>query len=337
VTLLIVAVGMSQLPQLTVNVRQTFILITIATCVFTLLALYRLEYEERSNWLYGLKMEWQRLAVDTQRREAERQKERVEQAHQQLSEAEKQLIHQETMASLGRLVAGVAHEISTPLGNIRMSASFMREHLDSFAADLKGGRIGRSGVTEWLRDMQHAADVLDIASERANQQIIGFKQLAVDQSSGLSCRFELAHTVEVVIKSMSHYLRKSEITVSTSIDAELALHGEPGRLEQVIVNLITNAVVHAYDEHGPGTISIHARRTGDQIELRFTDNGKGMPPAVQSKIFEPFFTTRFGRGGSGLGLYIVHNIVTHGFGGRLRVESELESGTTFILMLPAAP
>lgn len=507
VMLLLIGLGTSQLLQLSADVRQTFVLITLATCVFTLLALYRLEYEERSNWLHMLKLAAQRHAVETQRREAERQKDNVEQAHRnimllseigrqitatldqdavlqvlyrhvqqlmdapifslglyrpgeetlewaclivegwrmastvqalaeadplaawclrerreliiedlatqgagttnvsalllregnglprrhpaaalyeplligdrtvglitvqsfrraaygpvhagmlrtlasyaaialdnahayrQLGEAQKQLIHQETMASLGRLVAGVAHEVSTPLGNIRMSTSFIQQRLDAFAGDFQAGRLARSAVNDWLQEMRQAVEVLDIASQRAAQQISGFKQLAVDQSSGLSCRFELADTIEVVLKSMSHYLRKSGIAASAAIEPGLVLYGEPGRLEQVVVNLITNAVIHGFGEQGPGGISIQARCLGDEIEMTFSDNGRGMPPSVQSKIFEPFFTTRFGQGGSGLGLYIVHNIVTHGFNGRLRVESEPGQGTTFILLLPAA-
>jgi signal transduction histidine kinase len=505
-TLVFVALSMTQMTQLTHDVRQTFVLITVATCLFTLVALYRLEYEERSNYLYGLKMDWQRRTVEAQRVEAELQKASIEQAqrniallseigrqitatldqeavmetlyrhvhelmdasvfgialyradaeafecpfmvvnghrlsaatrplvaadplmnwclshrreiliddlqvecahyrgdsggddasspcaitdthsalyepllvnnraigvitaqsfvrasyrpvhlsmlrtlasyaavaldnahaYRQLGEAQRQLVHQDTMASLGRLVAGVAHEVNTPLGNIRMSTSLIRDRLDSFESSLKGGSLQRRDVENWLGDMQQAAEVLDLASQRAAQQISGFKQLAVDQSSGLSCSFDVGATIDVVLKSMAHYLRTAGVTATVTIEPGLLLTGEPGRFEQAIVNFITNAVVHGYEGRGPGQITIAAHRLDGHMAMSFSDQGCGMSPAVRAKIFEPFFTTRFGQGGSGLGLYIAHNIIVHGFGGQLDVESEPGCGTTFRLQLPLA-
>jgi signal transduction histidine kinase len=238
------------------------------------------------------------------------------------------------MASLGRLVAGVAHEANTPIGNIRTTASSLSQQVSLFAARLESGRVQKSAVDDFLAFLRECAEIIERASGRAADLISNFKQLAVDQSSAACRQFEVGEILEIIVKSMAHFLRKNRIEITLAIESELRIFGEPGRLEQIIVNLMTNAATHAFEGREERHIVIEARRAGRNIQLNFTDDGIGIPLDLQDKIFEPFFTTKFGQGGSGLGLYIVHSIVTTIFNGRITVVSSPGQGTTFRLLIP---
>lgn len=254
--------------------------------------------------------------------------------YRQLGEAHRQLVQQETMASLGRLVAGVAHEANTPIGNIRTSSSTLSQQVAQFSARLESGRIQRTAVEEFLAFLRECADIIERASGRAADLISNFKQLAVDQSTSACRQFEIGEILDIIVKSMAHFLRKHHIEIAIRAEPELRVFGEPGRFEQVIVNLMTNAATHAFEGLEDRRIVIDARRAGRHIQLDFSDNGIGIAPELHEKIFEPFFTTRFGQGGSGLGLYIVHSIVTSIFNGRISVISGPSQGTTFRILIP---
>ena len=251
--------------------------------------------------------------------------------------AARELIRMERLASLGSLVAGVAHELNTPIGNARTVASTMAEKTAAFSAELAGGGVRRSGLERFLADMAEGTQIMGDGLERAARLIHQFKQVAVDQTSEQRRRFLLTDLVRDVIGTMRPQFRHSAVRVEADLAATREIDGYPGPLGQVLINLIGNALVHAFDPGAAGTITVRTRDLpDDRVEIAVRDDGRGIPADLREKIFEPFFTTRLGQGGSGLGLSIVHNIVTGTLGGSLRVESRFGEGTAMIVQIPAS-
>ncbi len=256
------------------------------------------------------------------------------QAYGQLQDMQQKLAQQEKMASLGRLVAGVSHEINTPLGNIRMSASVISERLREMTANLAQGSLRRSTLDVLLEAMRESAVVIERATQRADELMSSFKQLAVDQATLRARRFDVSRSLQIVIESMRYSLNVAQVEARLQSEDSLVLFGDPGRFEQIFINLVNNAISHGFEGRSGGHIDIVARRRAADIEIRFSDDGIGIPGEWLGKIFDPFFTTKFGQGSPGLGLYVVHNIVTGIFNGRIEVESVPGKGTTFTIRVP---
>jgi len=245
-----------------------------------------------------------------------------------------ELVRSEKLAALGRLVAGVAHELNTPIGNGVMAATTFRDQLQEFRATLAGG-LKRSVFDNFLADADTASDIILRNLERGAGLINSFKRLAVDQTSSQRRVFVLAETIAEVLTILHPTLKRTPYLIETAIPGDIQLEGEPGALEQVFVNLINNALLHGFDNRDHGRIRINAERVDDaRIHITFSDDGKGMDKEARMHVFEPFFTTRFGQGGSGLGLHIVHNAITVIFGGSIQCDSSPESGTRFDIVLP---
>ncbi len=256
-------------------------------------------------------------------------------ANEDLRRAMAQLVQAETLAALGSLVAGVAHELNTPLGNSRVVASLLGEEMREFAAAFEGGSLRRSQVEGFVRRGREAVELLERNSARAADLIGQFKQVAVDQSSVRRRVFDLRQTVDEILFALRPTFKRTRHQIDVDIAFGLRLDSYPGPLEQVIANLIGNALAHGLVGKDPGRIQVQAYPVGaDQVILRVSDNGVGIPANTLKRVFEPFFTTRLGQGGSGLGLYIVYNLVTGVLGGSIDVESLPEHGTTFIVLLP---
>lgn len=248
--------------------------------------------------------------------------------------AKDQLVQSEKMAALGSLVAGVAHELNTPIGNGLTVASTLEHRVQAFQATVAGG-LRRSDLHNFLQDMQLASEILVRNLGRAAALVASFKQVAVDQTSSQRRSFNLQAVVGEILVTLNPALRKTACTVHTQIEPGITLDSYPGPLGQVLTNLINNAMLHGFGPEEQGKIDVLAWLNGSQhVVLEVRDSGRGIAPDNLQQVFDPFFTTRLGQGGSGLGLHIVHNLVNSVLGGRIEVNSQLGQGACFRMILP---
>jgi len=289
-----------------------------------------------------VEQELHQLNASLETRVAERTRELLE-ALDTLTHAQEELVHAEKLAALGSLVAGIAHELNTPIGNAVMMASTLADQERDFARLMEAG-LTRSALQRFATTVHESSDILLRSLRRAAELITSFKQVAIDQSSYQRRRFTLDEVVQEIALTLSPSLRHSGVALLINVPTGIELDSYPGPLGQVLMNLISNAVVHAFNssadkpsDRTDGTVVIASRDVGaNRIGISVTDNGCGMPAEVQNRIFEPFFTTRLGQGGSGLGLHITYNLVTGLLGGSIRVHSAVGSGTWFDIELPMA-
>ncbi|WP_300453003.1 response regulator [Accumulibacter sp.] len=261
--------------------------------------------------------------------------ERVAARTAELDKAREQLLQSEKLAALGHLVAGMAHELNTPLGNARTMAGALDEHLRQFAAAVSAGTLRQSQLDAFLSRCREAVDLLERNTARAANLIAQFKEIAVDQSSLRRRRFDLRRTIEQIVFALQPQFERAAHRVELEIPDELMLDSYPGPLEQVIANLVGNSLTHGFVGMASGLIGIRAAPLdATQIEIEYSDNGAGVPEAIRHRIFEPFFTTRLGSGGSGLGLYVTHTLVTGTLGGTIRLVDRRGPGASFRLTLP---
>jgi len=256
-------------------------------------------------------------------------------AYRQLKDTQVQLVAQEKLAALGSLVAGVSHELNTPIGNSLLMASTLQEKTDDMARKLEAMTMRRSELAEFIAASQEAASLIVRSLVSAADLVNSFKQVAVDQASAQRRKFNLEQAAHEIVATMMNQVRKSGHTLVTEIPHDIEMDSFPGPLGQVVINFINNAVLHAFEERAGGrmTLSASVPEPG-RVLILFSDDGAGIAAEHLARIFDPFFTTRMGRGGSGLGLNITYNIVTSLLGGQIRVESSVGQGTTFILDLP---
>ncbi|MBL8421996.1 MAG: PAS domain S-box protein, partial [Candidatus Accumulibacter phosphatis] len=253
----------------------------------------------------------------------------------ELRQAMEQLVQAEKLAALGHLVAGMAHELNTPLGNARVVASSLGTEVRNFAAAVDAGALRRSQVATFLERSREAVELLERNAARAADLISNFKQVAVDQASARRRRFDLRQTIEELLVTLQPQLKRTAHRIELDIPRELELDSYPGPLEQVLANLIGNSLAHGFAGIEAGLIRVRAAPLdGDRVQIDYTDDGVGIPDGILHRIFEPFFTTRLGQGGSGLGLYIVYNLVTGVLGGTIRGFSDAGKGVAFVLILP---
>lgn len=254
-----------------------------------------------------------------------------------LNHAQQELVQSEKLAALGSLVAGVAHELNTPLGNAITVASTVQHAHHTILKSLAGG-LTRQGLQTFVDTVGEASEMLNRNLTRAADLVNNFKQLAVDQTSHQKRSFLLTEVVEEVCAVMAPSLRKGSIQIKAEIDPELALDSYPGALSQALMILISNATTHAFTGRDSGTIQMTGQRApGQEVRIQVADDGVGIPAEHIQRIFEPFFTTRLGQGGSGLGLHILYNMVKGVLGGHVSVNSVVGQGTTFTIILPENP
>lgn len=254
-----------------------------------------------------------------------------------LEDTQHHLIHAEKLASLGALVAGVSHELNTPVGNALTVITTLADKQQDFNQVLAQGSLRKSDLETFVANVQEAQSLTSRNLRKAADLIQSFKQVAIDQTSYQRRHFNLLATVEEVLMTIQPMLRPVNVQIVTDIAPDINLNGFPGPLGQVITNLIANALTHAFDEASSAPLIRILAYPSDNLAwlcLEVEDNGKGIAPEHIKKVFDPFFTTRLGKGGSGLGLHIVHNLVTGILGGRIVIDSELMRGTKFIMKLP---
>jgi signal transduction histidine kinase len=251
-----------------------------------------------------------------------------------LQRAQQELLRTEKMAALGSLVAGVAHELNTPIGTSVTVASTLQQQTTEIYQQFQQG-LRKSVLEDYLSNARLGTDLLLRNLSKASELVASFKQVAVDRTSANRRQFALDEMMDELILTLGPMIRKTPHEVIADIPAKMLLDSYPGALGQVMTNLINNAFIHAFDADVRGQVRIEGRDKGEEcIEITVTDNGKGIPPANIGRIFDPFFTTRLGQGGSGLGLNIVYNLVKDVLGGDIRVSSTVGEGTRFSMSIP---
>ena len=276
----------------------------------------------------------QKDAAEDRKREAERQREAADEAYRQLKDAQAQLAAREKLASLGSLVAGVAHELNTPIGNSLLMASTLHDKTLRLAHDLEGGALRRSGLAAYVDAAREASELIERSLHGAAELVNSFRQVSVDQASAQRRRFGLARACHEIVATMMNKVRLAGHTLEMDVPEDILMDSYPGPFGQVVINFVDNALLHAFEAPGGG-MRLSARRLGeDRVRIDFLDDGRGIPTEHLARVFDPFFTTRMGQGGTGLGLNIAHTIATTLLGGTIRVESAPGQGTLFVLELP---
>ena len=244
------------------------------------------------------------------------------------------LVRAEKLASLGALVAGISHELNTPLGNALLAATTMEQLFEQSHQQINTGNFRRSTFDEFLASGKEMASLITRSTRRAADMVASFKQVAVDQTSEQRRTFKLDEVINDNLSALLPTLKKNQIQVRNLVPADIECNSYPGPLGQVLTNLIQNAIVHGFADRDHGTITISASSQARSLTLTIHDDGIGMTPDVLTHIFDPFFTTRLGQGGSGLGLSISHRIATSILGGNLKAESSFHTGSLFTLTFP---
>ncbi|MEH1775337.1 trifunctional serine/threonine-protein kinase/ATP-binding protein/sensor histidine kinase [Nostoc sp.] len=264
---------------------------------------------------------------------AERTQE-LSQALKDLKATQKQLVESEKMAALGGLVAGVAHEINTPVGTSITVASTLADETRSFITAVEQGQLKRSVLNNYLEIAKESTDLILSNLNRAGELVQSFKQVAVDQTSLEQRTFVVKQYLEEIVTSLNPKLKQASHTLTVAGDETVRIDSYPGALAQIITNLVMNSLTHAYQLHESGELRIQVKQEGERVVIQYSDDGCGIPQENLNKIFEPFFTTARQQGGSGLGLHIAYNLVTQKLQGTIDVYSEVEKGTLFTVTLP---
>ncbi len=296
---------------------------------------------ERIAQLDNAKAALKELNVSLESRVQQRSSE-LQRANHELSRAldtlrrtQDDLISAEKMASLGSLVAGIAHELNTPIGNSLLAATTLSDRLAGFKQKMDDGSLKRSTMNEHLDDVALACSLISGSLNRAANLIASFKQVAVDQTNDKQRQFDLRHVIEDTMATFAPRLKRANCSNVVEVDGEISLDSYPGSLCQVINNLVNNALVHAFEGRTESAIGIRARcEQGGSVLIAFQDDGIGMSDEVLRHVFDPFFTTKMGRGGTGLGMNIVYNIVTGVLGGRIDIDTRVGHGTTVLIEIP---
>jgi PAS domain S-box-containing protein len=259
----------------------------------------------------------------------------AEAALQNLQETQNSLIEAEKLAALGRLVAGIAHEINNPVGTSLMVASSLERKTAMFAAEVAQGNLKRSSLNDFLKISREASSQLVANLNRAAGLIQSFKQVAADRSYSNQRVFDLGDLTEQIVMSLRPGLGNKNLALNVACQPNLTMDSYPGPYGQVLTNLFLNSIAHAFPDDKPGTVDIKVQASGDDhVEVLFSDDGCGMSFDIRRKAFDPFFTTRRDGGGTGLGLHVVHTVVTNCLGGRLNLDSEPGRGTKIQIVLP---
>jgi len=248
--------------------------------------------------------------------------------------AQTQLVESEKMASLGELVAGVAHEINTPIGIGVTLASHLQKAIDRLETSHQAFGLTRNDFEKFIEDVANTAKILLTNMTRAGDLIKSFKQIAVDQSVQEMRVFKLNEYISEILLSLSSKFKHTKFSIIVNCSETLAINSYPSVIYQIITNLLMNSLIHGFSGMTEGCMTIDICRIEDRIRVIYNDTGNGMPPEIVDKIFDPFFTTNRGRGGSGLGLHIVYSLTTQVLSGTIECQSIMEEGTTFTIEFP---
>lgn len=273
--------------------------------------------------------EKQRYQMDLERANAE-----LKVSLETIEQAQDRLVQSEKMAALGELVAGVAHEINTPVGVGVTAASFLDTKTKEIRKIYDSGELKRGELENFLQVVEEVSNSILINMERAAELISSFKQVAVDQSSETRRKFKLKEYIDEILLSLKPRYKKTGHQIQINCDDDIELNSFPGVFSQILNNLIMNSLIHGFEDIQEGIIRIEIRREKDQVKFIYKDNGRGMTPEQKEKVFDPFFTTRRTKGGTGLGMSIVFNLVTQTLKGDITCESSIGKGVVFTIIFP---
>ncbi|WP_422993140.1 ATP-binding protein [Undibacterium sp. Di24W] len=275
------------------------------------------------------------LRVDERTRALQKTNDELQDTLKVLQAAQHQLVENEKLVSLGRLVAGVAHELNTPLGNALMSASTLEALQGEISDAVRLGPVRKSQLLEQMEHGREASHLIRRNVERAAEIVGSFKQLAIDQTSEMRRIFFVDVVITDVLATLRPLINPTPISLETDIASNIEMDSFPGPLGQIIVNIVQNALVHGFEGRETGSLILKCKLV-DQgwIQLVCQDDGNGMTKEVVDHVYDAFFTTKFGRGGSGLGMQIVHTLVTRLLGGKIQIHSAPNQGTRVEIILP---
>jgi PAS domain S-box-containing protein len=266
---------------------------------------------------------------------AEESRWRAEAALQELQSAQKQLIQAEKMASLGTLVAGVAHEVNSPLSVALISGTYLADEIEKLTLLHQTSRLRKKDLSQYLESGKEAVLLLLSNLGRACNLVQSFKQAVHDQATDNRRQFDLKILIENISSNLAPKWRRAGHRLVISVEPGIVMESYPGALAQVLTNLITNSIDHGYEDGRTGTLTISARyEKNDIIAVQYQDDGKGIGEEIQYKIFDPFFTTKRGAGNTGLGLHVTFNMVVKNLGGHIRLETGRLPGACFCIRIP---
>ncbi len=251
-----------------------------------------------------------------------------------LKSTQTQLVQSEKMAALGSLVAGVAHEINTPLGVGITAASFLKDKTDGFQKIYNSGKMKRSSLEKYVGLASESSEMILTNLNRAADLVKSFKQVAVDQSTGERRRFKLKEYIDKLLFSLRPRYKRTKHNISVKCPDDIEINSYPGIFSQIITNLVMNSLIHGFDNTEEGKIGINFMIDDDWLVLHYSDNGKGMDQETLKKIFDPFFTTNRTHGGTGLGMHILYNLVTQSLDGQMECTSSPGEGVIFLIRIP---
>ena len=265
-----------------------------------------------------------------------KQVDEIKEKTERLDQSRKRLVQSEKMASLGQLVAGVAHEINTPVGIGITVSSHLVDQTREIIAAFDNNKMTKSALTQYFGKTLETSELIFTHLVQAGDLVRSFKMISADQTVHERRSFMLKTYLDDIIISLRPKLKKELHQVTVNCREDIEINSYPGALAQIITNLIINSLLHAYSEGEEGNIRIHASIEGTDVILEYGDDGKGISPENIEKIFDPFFTTKRGKGGTGLGLHIIYNTVTEILKGSISCESTLGKGTRFTIKLPVS-
>ena len=254
---------------------------------------------------------------------------------EKLHQFQRQIVENEKMASLGDMVAGVAHEVNTPIGLGITASTMMLDRLAVIDQQFRDKTLKASAMERFINESRENLNIIYRNLDRAAQLISSFKQVAVDQTSEEAREVNVKQLIEETLMSMRPRLKKVTHTINIDCPETLNVMCKAGPLNQILINLIMNSLIHAFETVENGKIDVIARLTEEQkLKIIYKDNGSGIPASIKKRIFDPFVTTKRGQGGSGLGMHLVFNLVTQALNGNIKLESEEGNGVEFTLTFP---
>jgi signal transduction histidine kinase len=255
---------------------------------------------------------------------------------EKLHQFQRQMVQNEKMASLGDMVAGVAHEVNTPIGLGVTASTMMLDRLSDMRKAFENKTLKASALTKFITEGEENLNIIYRNLNRAAELISSFKQVAVDQSSESNRVFYFSQLMDEILISMRPKLKKVNHQINVNCTDSLVIESKAGPINQIIINLIMNSIIHGFEDMEKGQIDISIQTVdNNNICIEFKDNGKGIPEHLRKRIFDPFVTTKRGQGGSGLGMHLVYNLVTQALNGSISVVSEKGLGVQFRILFPA--
>ena len=282
-------------------------------------------------------LESERQSKETLEERVLERTEQLEKSMEELRSAQTLLIETEKMAALGNMVAGVAHEINTPIGVCRTAASYQNDNTREIKQKLEAGTLTQSDLTNFLEGIDESSTLFENNIVKASKLISSFKLIATDQSYDVIQHFNLKEYLESSIQTIYPQYKHRHVKFSVNVPNDIELDTYPGALHHVLSNLIHNSAIHGFEDQEAGNISISAKADSHNLQLTYQDNGRGLSEQESKKIFEPFFTTKRGNGGSGLGMSIVFNIISNQLNGKIELNNAVEQqGFNVVITIPLA-